>query len=101
MGELKIQDGSEGTGIAAVKYNADGFVQLRVYYQTFEDSYLKEYCHNNKGWYLGKSIYLYMSSGPLNIFIFPKRRIRPRKSTIQNYDRCRRLQRSQDRGLLA
>lgn len=55
-GELRIGDAVEGSGIAAVTYAGDGFVQIRVYYQTFEELYLKEYCHNNKGWFAGEFI---------------------------------------------
>jgi hypothetical protein len=53
MGEMQIKDAVEGTGLAAVTYAADGYRQIRVYYQTFEGLYLKEYCHNNKGWFTG------------------------------------------------
>ena len=55
-GEMQIKDPVEGTGLAAVTYAADGFRQIRVYYQTFEELYLKEYCHNNKGWFTGEFI---------------------------------------------
>ena len=55
-GELHIKDAVEGTGIAAVTYAAEGFRQIRVYYQTFEELYLKEYCHNNRGWFPGEQI---------------------------------------------
>ena len=50
---MKIKDAIQGSGLSAVTYAGDGFVQIRVYYQAADHS-LKEYCHNNKGWFTGK-----------------------------------------------
>jgi len=49
-GDLAIKDAVEGSAIAAATYNEE----IRIYYQTFEELYLKEYCRSNWGpWFLG------------------------------------------------
>ena len=53
MGEMQIKNAIEGTGIASVTYIANAQRQIRVYYQS-PDLLLREYCHNNKGWFAGK-----------------------------------------------
>ena len=53
MGEMQIKTATVGTGIASVTYVADNMRQIRVYYQS-SDLSLREYCHNNKGWFAGK-----------------------------------------------
>ena len=52
MGEMQIKDAIEGTGIASVTYVATNIRQIRVYYQN-TDLRLREYCHNNRGWFTG------------------------------------------------
>lgn len=54
FGLMKIGDAVEGTGLAAITY----FGQIRVYYQTFEELYLKENCWNLKAWVPGEFIRL-------------------------------------------
>jgi hypothetical protein len=86
-GEMVIHDAVEGTGLAAVKYAGDGYIQIRVYYQTFEGLYLKEYCHNNKGWLPGKFVHpIYAIQATYRIF----RPIQAWKGATWSYDRCHR-----------
>ena len=50
-GDLRIKDAVEGSGIAAATYNEE----IRIYYQTLEGLYLKEYCRSNWGpWVVGE-----------------------------------------------
>lgn len=81
-GDLRIEDAVEGTGIGAVTYTGDDLVQIRVYYQTVEDLCIKEYCHNNKGWFLGEFIRPVHAIRPTDLFFFLQRRFQPWKSTI-------------------
>jgi hypothetical protein len=53
-GELHIDNSVEGTAIAAVTF----FGEIRVYYQTFQELYLKECCWNLIEWVPGEFIRL-------------------------------------------
>ena len=84
MGEMQIKDAVEGSGLAAVTYAAGGFRQIRVYYQTFEELYLKEYCHNNRGWFTGRFI------RPVGALSSPRSQIIPKANSNQE-ERCPEL----------
>ena len=51
-GEMRIADALGATALAAVSYYFQDQTQIRVYYQG-RDLFLKEYCHNNRGWFAG------------------------------------------------
>jgi hypothetical protein len=51
-GDMRISDAIGDTYIAALAYWFQDQTQIRVYYQD-RDHCLKEYCHNNDGWFQG------------------------------------------------
>jgi hypothetical protein len=84
--QMVINDAVEGTGIAAVKYHAGGAFQIRIYYQTFGELCLKEYCYNHhKKWHGGKFLLpVYAIHATYGIF----RPIFAWKGAAWSYDLC-------------
>lgn len=76
-----IEDAVEGTGIAAVNYIQDDFIQIRLYYQS-KDLYLKEYCHNNEGWFTGKFLSQFYTTRPADGKFVPKGLFGPGKAPL-------------------